>query len=114
MNFKVVQDKKESILSLSGELTLLEAAQLKVELIQILDSSERVTIDTQTLEGIDLACLQVLCAAHRSAMERGRQLALSPPSCEVITATAGQAGLMRCRACTGVGENPCLWNGGER
>jgi anti-anti-sigma factor len=114
MHFKAVQDKKEGILSLSGELTLLQAAQLKAELLQALASSERVTIDIQALEGIDLACLQVLCAAHRSAVGRGRQLALSPPSCEAITTTADQAGLMRCHACTGTGENICFLNGGER
>jgi anti-anti-sigma regulatory factor len=114
MYFKAVQDKKEGVLSLSGELTLLQVAQLKVELTQVLDTSERVTIDIQALEGIDLACLQVLCAAHRSAVSRGSRLSLSPQSCDAITTTAGNAGLMRCHACTGVGENTCLWNGGER
>lgn len=115
MHFTIPSDSSESILSLSGELTLLQAGQLKVQLIQALtEVYERVHIDIEAVTGIDLACLQMLCAAYRSAVSLGKQLVLFPQVPEAIATTVDQAGMMQCHACGDVGENACLWNGGER
>ena len=83
----------ESILSLSGELTLLDAAELKTELLQALASSPRVVIDSRGLTDIDLAGLQLLFSDRQSALARGKALSIDPASSAVLTRQIERAGL---------------------
>lgn len=113
MHYEAVPQKKEGLLSLSGELTLLKAAHLKEELLQALAAPDGLTLDIQALSAIDLACMQLLCAAYRSAVDRGRPFQVIPPSCEAIATTVAQAGLNWCHVCASAGENGCPWKGGK-
>jgi anti-anti-sigma factor len=111
MHFTIVPDTNEGILALSGELSLLQAEQLKMQLTQALEACGHVRIDVKAVTDIDLASLQLLCAAHRSAGSQGKQLALMPQPSEAFRARVVQAGLTHRDGC---GQSPCLWSGGER
>ena len=102
----------ESVLSVSGELTLVDAAEFKAEMLKALASSPRVVIDTRELTDIDLAGLQLFCAAHQSALANGKEVCLTPEVSAALTQQAAQAGLSGCN-CGKTGTLDCLWNGGE-
>lgn len=114
MEFKLNTKEDESILSLNGELTLLHAARFKAELIRALDTSRKVIIDTEGLLEIDLACLQLFCAAHRSALAKGKELLLAPPHSEPLAQKIDQAGLGAGSLCGKEITGSCLWNGGDK
>lgn len=114
MKFSVAPDTKEGILTLSGELTLLQAEQLKMLLAQAVDASECVRINTEAVTDIDLSCLQLICSAHRSAVNRHRQLVLTPHQSEAFMTKVFQTGLMCCHDCDFDIESDCLWKGGDR
>lgn len=113
MNFEVNEDTKEGVLQLIGELTLLQAEELKMHLTQALEASEHLCIDTEMLTDIDLACLQLICSTHRSAAKQGKLLALTPQGSEVFMAKVKEAGLLRGGSCGAVDASDCLWKGGE-
>ena len=113
MEFTATPATNEGILSLDGEITLPYAEQLKKLLVDALEASERVYIDTEAVIDIDLSCLQLLCAAHRSAADRGRQLILKLRRSEAFSAKILQAGLTRALDCDCVHESDCLWKGGN-
>lgn len=113
MQFAATPGKDEGVLLLEGELTLLNAEQLRDNLARAIDSTDRVIIDTDAVTDIDLACLQLLCSAHQSALSLGKQLVLHVPLSEVLTSKVAQAGLKRPFQCDSVSETECLWNGGK-
>lgn len=114
MEFKLITEGDESILSLNGELTLLHAAQFKIELMKALDLSRKVIIDTEELTEIDMACLQLLCSAHQSAGAMKKELSLVPQHSETFYRTIEQAGLSAGSLCGREMTGNCLWNGGDK
>ena len=113
MEFMATPSTNEGTLSLKGDITLLQAGQLKALLVRALEASEQVTIDTETVTDIDLSCLQLICSAHRSAVDRGRRWVLNPRRSEAFTARVRQAGLTNSLACNCTLESDCLWKGGD-
>ena len=114
MQSNLIHGEQESVLSLSGELTLLHAVQLKDELIRALESASRLIVDTRGVSAIDLACLQLLCAAHQSALAGGKHLALAPEQSESFKQQVVQSGLIFNHHCGRKQSANCLWNGGNR
>ena len=114
MDFTVIPGTNGGTLALDGEITLLRADQLKMLLADALEKFEYVRIDTEAVTDIDLACLQLICSAHRSAAGRGRHLTLTSPQSEVFKAKVLQTGMMYCHNCDHAIETDCLWKGGDR
>jgi anti-anti-sigma regulatory factor len=63
---------------LPRELVVVRAAELKAGLLAAIAAGEGVELDGSAVIEADVAGLQVLCAARRSAAARGRALAFSP------------------------------------
>jgi anti-anti-sigma regulatory factor len=61
---------------LAGNLTLARSLAVKEELEGALGGS-RVAISFGEVESVDLAFLQVLCAAHRTALRDGKEIAFT-------------------------------------
>ena len=114
MQFKLNISGEESILSLNGELTLLHAEQFKDELMQALSASRRVVVDTRELSEIDLACLQLFCSAHLSALAGGKELVLGSPQSDAFRRQVTQSGLICGHLCGKNDNTDCLWNGGDQ
>ena len=105
---------EENVLTLKGELSISHAARLKAELIQALDAAPRIVIDVNAVTDVDLSALQLLCAAHKSALAKGKQLILSPDLPETLTRQIQKAGLMEGHHCGRDSGADCLWKGGDR
>lgn len=64
----------QKILNPSGSLMIDRAASFASELSAALASTPRLLISLSGIEDLDLACLQVLYAARRSAAAAGKEL----------------------------------------
>ena len=60
------------LLKLDETLTIPHVARQRMALLQALEESKQVELDTGAVSEVDVAGLQLLCSAHRSAVERGR------------------------------------------
>ncbi|HOX32152.1 MAG TPA: STAS domain-containing protein [Spirochaetales bacterium] len=67
-------ESSPTIVKPSGSLMVDKAAPLRDELLAALDASDAIILDLSLVEDIDLACLQVLYAAARSASARAKRL----------------------------------------
>jgi anti-anti-sigma factor len=114
MQFKLIPKEEECILSLNGELTLPHAAQFRNELMQALDSAQRIIIDPQGLSDIDLSGMQLLCAAHQSALAIGKEILLDRDQSTVFKQRCEQAGLTCGHQCGRENNLACFWKGGDR
>jgi len=101
--------KQNSKLALAGELTISRASELATSIGEWLAEQEKgAVLDLAAVTAADVSFLQILCAAHRSALRDGKSLSTISPSRELLRAvrTAGFERRQPCTQCTG---DTCLW-----
>jgi anti-anti-sigma factor len=114
MPIQMIPYEQESHLLLSGEFGLLDVEQIKTDLTRALESARRVIIDMQELSHIDVACLQLICSAHQSALSAGKELILSPRQPEVFRRQVARSGLISQDSNDSSDKKDCFWNGEDR
>lgn len=67
---------RETVLSWSGDLTILQTTELKAAVLEAFGGFERVTVDLAGASGGDVALVQLLLAAQREAGAQGKGFAL--------------------------------------
>ena len=96
-------------LVLKGKFTLESVVMLKNQLIAALDAHDEIELrDEGVLEG-DLSFLQLCCAAHRSAVRRGKRLHFSGSGAGAVRAVSLEAGFQRHAPCPHGTREICLW-----
>jgi anti-anti-sigma regulatory factor len=108
-----MEGPEKGILCVKSPFTLQEAGDLKEKLWESLRLSSELVIDLEEVKEIDLACLQLLCSAHRTAVLLGKQLVLTKPP-QGFRAFAAEAGFSRHVNCVRGGKARCLWQGEVR
>ena len=71
--------KKKGALTLKGELTLSNIHRVKEALLDVLSRFKEIDIIIENIEQIDFSCIQLFCAAHKSAVKQGKSLVVTPP-----------------------------------
>lgn len=95
-------------LTISGTLSVENAATLHQTLRELNETVTDVSIDMAEVEGADIACIQLLCSAHRSAVRRGSSFVLH--GCSGGFAHSLELhGCQRHVACGRSKDGTCLW-----
>ena len=92
---------------LSGALTIAHAEEIKRLLLVALSGTGDVLLDAAEVTDVDLAGLQLLCAAHRAALQAGRRVTLDYTRSPLLAETLLKAGYMRHAGC--MAHENCLW-----
>jgi anti-anti-sigma regulatory factor len=95
-------------LTIEGALTLPYINEIRDTLLGTMRQADDIVIDMHAVTDLDVSGLQVMCAAHKSAVSLGKRLALAgaPPG---VTEAAGRAGYARRSSCINGAEDRCLW-----
>lgn len=96
-------------LTVAGGVTVETVCELQDRLLNGLAESERLVLDLGATGAVDIAGLQLLCAAHHFAVARGRELRLIGLG-DQVRELANAAGFVRGTPCTLGGGEPCFWN----
>ncbi len=84
------------LLKLHDKLTIASADELKATLVAALDGGGDILLDATAVEQIDLTGLQLLFAAHKTAVRNGKTFAFAEGAAsEVIDLAALRAGFAR-------------------
>jgi anti-anti-sigma regulatory factor len=105
------QAGKAGVLTLNGELTLKHADEMRTALIKAIINADQVTLNIEKADKADLACLQLLCSAHRTCMRLNKRMALSGALPDILNRAAVEAGFARCVGCDLDRQKSCLWAG---
>ncbi len=104
------QEKSEnrSDIVVGTELNISNAEELKNRIIEALASSSQVFVNIENVQDIDLAAMQLLCSAHKSAllMDKTFDIGEIPPP---VRQKLVWAGYVRSVGCTAAKGRPCLW-----
>lgn len=100
------------VLTLVGELTVKAANDLRLSFMEALDRAESVALHLGGVTVIDVSCMQILCAATRSAVSRDVGLAVATGFPAEVARQVEEAGFSRsanCRCSAIGGGSCCIW-----
>ena len=85
--FQLKDSPEGTILFAQGSLTIEHACSFKEILIEALEKTDHLIIDVQKITSIDLAGIQVLCAAHKTFREHHKDMEILGASTAIINKT---------------------------
>jgi anti-anti-sigma regulatory factor len=109
MDFQIEASTKTGRLILNGEMGIQHAAALKDQLLNVQESVEHLDLDVQSVTGLDVSALQILCSAHRSFMKLRKEITFAGPLPPVWTDFMEVAGFARGKGCSVDSNSTCLW-----
>ncbi|MBF0110918.1 MAG: STAS domain-containing protein [Magnetococcales bacterium] len=95
-------------LILSGSITIQHASQLKEALLEGISAAKRLLINLGDVERADLATIQLIYAAHRSLIDKGKALEVDGPIPDAWHAAVRESGYA---GCFNTNDNSGLWTG---
>ncbi|WP_305046366.1 STAS domain-containing protein [Geoalkalibacter sp.] len=102
--------RRQGCLRLAGDLTVAEAAELRLALMAALEACEVLEIDASAVGEVDVAGLQALCAVHRGGVARQRQVRVKGLDAGPWPQVLRLAGFQRHEACPLSNDRKnCLW-----
>lgn len=115
MTFTVDVFQKAGQLIADGELTVKQAADFKDTLTKALREVDRLEINFDMVTEVDLACLQLLCSAHKTCVKENKTMSITGRQSEALKKAIEDNGYERHKGCKEAGEkNQCLWvSGGD-
>ena len=114
MSFNATHTDRKSIITITDELTISSAEEFRKVLLEAFGAADEISIRITALEAIDLACLQVLCSAHQSAVRSGKKLRFDLPPPPLFRTAVNDAGYSRLSECTMNQDKSCLWQAMEK
>ena len=115
MNATMEQSENSCILNFGGELTIQSGNELKEVLINLLDSSENLSLNIEKVTEIDIACLQILCSAHKASFKSNKYLKVSGKISEGFRESIQRCGYLNNKGCIAGTNETCLWvKGGKQ
>ena len=109
MAFVLGKTNKEGALVVEGALTVSRVADVRDELLNALQTVEKVSLDLRAVNEIDLSVLQLICSAHKTAVKMEKMFELIDSSTGVAKNTAGLNGFLRQQGCSVDKDKTCLW-----
>ena len=106
---RIKDDGTRRVLSLSGELTIQNAEYIRSRLLESMQNIEHLTVRVKGATDVDLTCLQLLCASHKTATQLEVRLYLDKDQSEIFNQTAIDAGFFRHIGCAFDTKQECLW-----
>jgi anti-anti-sigma regulatory factor len=101
--------EEATVVSVVGSFDIMQVQDACTRLQEALTSCGEVVLDLSAVDGIDLAGLQLVCAAHRTALEQGVRFSLVRPLTPVVEERALTAGFATPIPCQGGDGTPCIW-----
>ena len=101
-------DASVSIVTLAGDISIASADDLISRLKTAVESAQWVKIAVADVTDIDLASLQILCSAHRTAAQMQKSLSLQPPVPDVLIKALERSGFKRRTGCSHTPRTSCI------
>lgn len=107
-NWSYDAKRRTGRLTVEAGLTIAGVRELGEALLRGLEASDQVVLDLGGRDNVDIAGLQLLCAAHRFAVANGKELLLEGMG-ERPRELARAAGFARGELCSIGRDVPCFW-----
>jgi anti-anti-sigma factor len=113
MNPETAQEDEIQTVVLNGELTIQRSHEVKEMLLTQLMPKRILNLELAQVTSIDVAGLQLLCSAHRTAQARSGDIHFILPLPASLREAVQAAGFERHCDCRMDRNHTCLWKFGE-
>jgi len=100
--------------SLAGEMTIQYAGRLREVLLKAFAEREELSLDLEGITEADVACLQVLCTAHKTFLTSNKALKTIGQTAAPFEQAVNDSGYRRKMGCHADPDRNCLWVTGGR
>lgn len=112
MKNKKKESFKTEILKLHGDLTIENTRELHQILLTGLDKAAGLALSFENVTAVDLSFIQLVCAAHRTAIRADKTMKLAGPRPEVLQKAVRETGFIRETGCVLDTQDSCIWKKG--
>jgi anti-anti-sigma regulatory factor len=105
---RIDQSGGTGLLVLEGKMIIDHMEELKIFFLEALSSGRDLEVNLDGADKVDMFGLQMLCAAHRSAMKAGKELTLIGEQPKSLRDAIVMAGYGRTAVCSE--DKTCPWN----
>ena len=102
------------VMRLEGELTIQYAGRLKETLMTAFSELKELSLNLEGVTGIDIACMQVLCSAHKTFSAANKSFAVHGRVAPSFKQSVQDSGYARMSGCQADLQRTCLWAIGGR
>jgi anti-anti-sigma factor len=113
MNPETAQENEMRTVVLNGELTVQSSHEVKEMILTQLAPNRILNLDLAEVNCVDVAGLQLLCSAHRTAQARSGDIHLNLPLPASFRDAVQAAGFERHCDCRLDRNHTCLWKFGD-
>ena len=96
---------------IEGDITLPSVSEIRDTILEAFRSNDRVSLDLRAVARVDMSCLQLFCALHKSSLEHGKEIVFSAPLPSIMKETMQKAGYWRDSGCRRKTTGECLLGG---
>ena len=96
-------------INLGGDLSVGRAGELRQIISESLNTGKQIVLACSESADMDLSFLQLVCSAHRTALQSNSLLKLSDSLEKQLLIKAGEAGYFRETACRSDKNHECFW-----
>jgi anti-anti-sigma regulatory factor len=96
---------------IEGDITLPCISGIRDTFSEVLRSSDRLCLDLKAVSRVDVSCLQLFCALHKSSLAQGKEIVFSAPLPSVMKETMQKAGYYGDSGCRRKTTGQCLLGG---
>jgi anti-anti-sigma regulatory factor len=104
----MIDNDNTRILRVHGALSIQDSSALRGCLLEAFGSTESLLLDLTETQTIDLACIQVLCSAHKTFSKAQKSIGITGKLPEGIVRSLSSVALVP-DACDRESHGPCLW-----
>ena len=105
---------KEGVLSLMGNLTMLEAQEAKKALLEAIEEVDTLYLDISGIETVDVSFIQLICAAHRECFLTQKKIYMQGDVSDTMEIFLTKAGYYKQHGCLTGAKTSCLWSTGNQ
>ncbi len=104
-----LEDKDNArIIRVQGSLSILDSSVLREHLLEALSTRKDVIMDLMETDTMDVACMQVLCSAHKTFFKAGKTMRVAGELSSGVTLSLNSIALDP-RSCDREPHGTCLW-----
>jgi anti-anti-sigma regulatory factor len=109
----MIDNDNSAIIRVQGALSIQDSSALRGCLLEAFGSAESLLLDLTGAGAIDLACIQVLCSAHKTFSKAQKSIGIMGKLPEGIVRSLSSVALVS-DACDRESHGPCLWATGGK
>ena len=112
MNMNTSEMNGSILVTLEGDLGIEQAGELKELFLRLSQENKPLILDLDRMENAHIACLQILCSAHRTFWNSEIALTLQAPQPPRFNEILDRAGFSREKGCPLDRSRTCLFASG--